>query len=97
MKTLILSVMLALQSFAYENVMMVDSTQIPSHEQIAECQQDARLYVENLDLLTKKGLMNRELQKLSTSVQKSYGNFSLSCYYSAAFNAKAKEVIINNR
>lgn len=97
MKTLILSVMLALQSFAFENIMMVDSTQIPSPEQIAECQQDARLYETNLDLLTKSGVMSRDLQKLSTSVQKSYGNFSLNCYYLSAFNTKAKEVIEKNR
>jgi hypothetical protein len=92
MRYLIFSLLLALQSFAFE-ALVVDSTHVPTAEQVAECQQDARLYVMNLDLLTRKGQMTYELRNVSTQVQKSYGNFDMNCYYLKLFNTKAKEVI----
>ena len=96
MKYLIFSLLLAIQSFSFEALMM-DSTHVPTPEQVAECQQDGRLYLMNLDLLSKKGQMTNELNKLSSQVQKSYGNFDMSCYYLKVFNTKAKEVIEKNR
>lgn len=99
MKYLILSLFLAMQSFAFETLMM-DSTQVPTPEQVAECQQDGRLYVMNLDLLTKKGLLTYELNKINAQVQKTYGSmqsYDLNCYYLKAFNTKAKQVIEKNR
>ncbi len=96
MKCLILSLLLAMQSFAFETLMM-DSTQIPTPEQVAECQQDGRLYAMNIDLLSKNGQMTNELNKLNSQVQKSYGNFDMSCYYLKVFNTKDKEIIEKNR
>lgn len=96
MKYLIFSLLLAIQSFAFE-ALVVDSTHVPTAEQVAECQQDGRLYVMNLDLLTKKGQMTYELSKIDVQVQKSYGNFDINCYYLKVFNTKAKEVIEKNR
>lgn len=96
MKTMILSIMLALQSFAYETF-NVDSTQVQSPEYVIQCQQEARLYAQNINILRQKGLMNAELQKMNSLIQKNSGDFSLSCYYANSFNMKAKEILEKNR
>lgn len=96
MKTLIMSLLLAINSFAFFED-FVDKQSLPNEQFILECQQDARLYEVNVKLLTEKQIKNNELGKLDTAVRKSQFLSMEYCQNLKYFNVKAKQVIEANR